>query len=86
MTNTATNKQQTNIKLLPTQHNFNTQIHYKYIKVAKQVNINRLLIIGLIILDIILFTIVLQPNDDKLNNQIMFEEGIPTHLEQVSFN
>lgn len=81
--NTATNHQQSKVRLLPNQHVFNTQIHRKVIQQGKIIHHNRLLIIGLIILSLAQIGFIVnlynQANYAKLNQQIINEESIPVN-------
>ena len=86
--NTAKRKEVSKVRMLPNQHVFNTQIHRLANKTKNHTNTNRLLIYGLIISQLALaawnvYTIN-SINEAKLNQQIINQESIPVHLEQIT--
>lgn len=83
--NTAKQLQQKQSKVtkLPlTQETFNIQIHRKVMNQGKIIHHNRLLILGLIIFQIAFaawsICTINSINDNKMNQQIINEESIPT--------
>lgn len=75
------------VRLLPTQHVFNTQIHRKVVNQSKHIHINRLLILGLIASQLILaawnICTINSINENKLNQQIINQESIPTAVPKL---